>query len=227
MADGVGDEEGEVVVGAVLGVGVPVGSGAEVGAEVGAGVGEVDEVGSGVGVDPAAGVVPEVQVTELPSAERTHTICEPELEVVGLVEGVGLVGATGLPVTCVLPVAMPGTTVEWVVVVVVVPGVRARTTVWVGAPVVPVDVVLVDAEPVVAPVEALEVTLRTVWPAVADEVLVVAEVVPGRVTTIPVPNCAAIIARWTTMRSANNPCQVASATWKAWVSVRLRSGGSA
>lgn len=79
------------MVGSAVGVGVAVGSGVDAGVGVavtvgvGVGVGVGVAVGVGVGVEDAVGCCPDVHVTELPSALRTHTICEP-------VAGVVLVG---------------------------------------------------------------------------------------------------------------------------------------
>ena len=85
-----------------------------VGVWVALGVGVGLAVPEGVGVP--VGAVPLVQVTELPSADRTHVICEPVLPVdVG--DGVGL--ADPLP-------GLGGFGV--VVIVVVVRGVGACTT---------------------------------------------------------------------------------------------------
>jgi hypothetical protein len=65
---------------------------------VGVGVGVGDAVGVGVGVGVLAGL-PEVQVTELPSAEWTQFICDPDWPDVGAGEGVDCGTTTGLVVT--------------------------------------------------------------------------------------------------------------------------------
>jgi hypothetical protein len=104
-----------------VGVGVAVSVGGGVAVSVGAGV--VDGAGLGVVtggfvVDPCSvpepvpgvapepdvepdAVLPDVQVTELPSAERTHTICDPVLdaEVVGFGVGVDEAWGAGCVVT--------------------------------------------------------------------------------------------------------------------------------
>jgi hypothetical protein len=74
-----------------VGLAVLVGAGVGVAVLVGAGVGVAVFVGVGVGVDDAG--LPEVQVTELPSALRTHVIPEFVLAV-----GAGVGGAFGVRV---------------------------------------------------------------------------------------------------------------------------------
>jgi hypothetical protein len=113
VGSGAADSAGAGVV--VVGVGVDVVAGV-VGVEVAVGVGVAVVVGVGVPV----GRVPLVQVTELPSAERTHTICEPVLAGV-VVDGVGVadpvpdLGGLGLVTivvtVVVLGVGVTGTTV--------------------------------------------------------------------------------------------------------------------
>jgi hypothetical protein len=94
------DAASRCCVGSGVGVaaGVAAGDADGEGDADGAGVGVGDEDGVGVGVGVLAGL-PEVHVTELPSAEWTQFICDPDWLDVGVGEGVDRGVTTGLVVT--------------------------------------------------------------------------------------------------------------------------------